>query len=64
MFNHSLKIKGTECGAGNRVPEACLDEGPKCGKCLSTLLLVKSGQGIDPVAGAKDAMEEQIERII
>ena len=66
MTNDSLIIKCTGCGAKNRVPEARMDEGLKCGKCLPTLLLEKRGQVIDQVAGAmpKDAMEEQIARII
>lgn len=64
MTNDSLIIKCTGCGARNRVPEASLDEESRCGKCLPTLLLAKSGQVIAQIAGAKDAMEEQIARII
>jgi hypothetical protein len=64
MPNDSLIIKCTGCGTKNRVPEASLAGGPKCGKCLPSLLLAKSGQVIDQVAGAKAAMEEQIARII
>ncbi len=52
----TLHVVCTACGAANRIPEARLDEGPKCGKCHQHLF------GNPPADLDDDAFARQIAR--